>query len=64
MERLSNKKKRGCPTYGGADAKFCMRCNGKTRMCDWFNTYSGWTHWTNLTVNERNEADSLAQRHE
>jgi hypothetical protein len=58
MEQLSEKKKRGCPTCDGVDAKSCMRCNGKTRMCDWFNTYSGWSHYTELTVSERGEADA------
>ena len=30
-------KKRGCPTCGGIDPKPCMRCRGKTRLCDWEN---------------------------
>lgn len=58
MEQLSKKTKRGCPTCDGVDAKSCMRCYGKTRMCDWFNTYSGWSHYTELTVAERNEANT------
>lgn len=28
-------KKRGCPTCNGIDPKTCMRCYGKTRLCDW-----------------------------
>lgn len=56
MTQLSKKKKRGRPTCAGIDAKSCMRCHGKTRLCDWFNTYSGWSHYTELTVAERNEA--------
>ena len=57
MEQFSKKKKQGCPTCGGVDANSCMRCHGKTRMCDWFNTYSGLVDYTNLTVDERNEVD-------
>ena len=56
IDILSKKKKRGCPTCDGVDAKSCMRCYGKTRMCDWFNAYSGWSHYSELTVEERGEA--------
>ena len=41
--RYSNSKKRGCPTCDGVDPKSCMRCWGKTRLCDWVNTQTGWT---------------------
>lgn len=41
-EQLSKSKKKGCPTCDGIDAKSCMRCRGKTRMCDWYNTPTGW----------------------
>ena len=41
---FSKKKERGCPTCDGVDAKSCMRCRGKTRMCDWHHTRSGWAH--------------------
>ena len=61
MKQLSKKKKSGCPTCGGVDAKSCMRCNGKTRMCDWFDTCYGWTHYTELTVPERRDADAKLQ---
>ena len=45
MERLSlDKRRKGCPTCYGVDAKSCLRCEGKTRMCDWVHTESGWTH--------------------
>lgn len=59
IDILSTKKKRGCPTCNGVDAKSCMRCYGKTRLCDWFNTYSGWSHYWDLTVEERRKADEL-----
>jgi hypothetical protein len=39
----SASKKRGCPTCAGIDAKSCMRCRGKTRLCDWVETDMGWT---------------------
>jgi len=35
MALSDNKRKKGCPTCDGVDAKSCMRCRGKTRMCDW-----------------------------
>jgi len=47
MKRYSDSKKRGCPTCNGVDPKSCMRCLGKTRLCDWFYTTMGWT-----TLNE------------
>jgi len=50
FERLSQDKKRGCPTCDGIDPKTCMRCSGKTRMCDWINTPYGWEY-----VPERNK---------
>ena len=28
-------KKKGCPTCNGVDPKSCMRCYGKTKLCDW-----------------------------
>jgi len=52
MTKFSNLKKRGCPTCGGIDARSCMRCQGKTRMCDWYNTKTGWAHYTELTHEE------------
>lgn len=42
--RLRHSRARGCPTCDGVDPKSCVRCLGKTRMCDWMNTDSGWTH--------------------
>ncbi len=44
MAVLSDSKKRGCPTCDGLDPKSCMRCKGKTRMCDWRRTDDGWAH--------------------
>ena len=49
---LSKNKKRGCPTCGGIDAKSCMRCKGKTRLCDWRYTKTGWAHTSELTKEE------------
>lgn len=45
MNKLSESKKRGCPTCEGVDARSCLRCRGKTRMCDWYNTDTGWAHY-------------------
>jgi hypothetical protein len=28
-------KKRGCPTCDGIDPQSCLRCKGKTRLCEW-----------------------------
>lgn len=44
MEQYRESKKRGCPTCDGIDPKSCMRCNGKTRMCDWYNTDMAYDH--------------------
>ena len=52
MELYSKKKKLGCPTCDGVEAKSCLRCFGKTRMCDWFNTPDGWTHASELGIKE------------
>jgi hypothetical protein len=35
--RARTSKGRGCPTCLGVDPQTCMRCGGKTRLCDWFN---------------------------
>ena len=61
IKQYSESKKRGCPACGGIDAKSCMRCRGMARLCDWYNTYSGWSHYGELTVGERNEANRLAR---
>lgn len=42
--KLSSSTKRGCPTCDGVDPKSCLRCMGKTRMCDWYHTAYGWGH--------------------
>lgn len=47
--RYSASKKRGCPTCDGIDPKSCMRCGGRTRLCDWINTDTGWTPNAELT---------------
>ena len=47
VAKYSESKKRGCPTCSGVDPKSCMRCYGKTRMCDWINIGDGWFHLPN-----------------
>lgn len=44
LDQLSASKKRGCPTCDGIDPRTCLRCRGKTRLCDWYNTPLGWAH--------------------
>jgi len=45
MKSLSeDKRKKGCPICNGIDSKFCMRCYGNTRMCDWYQTQTGWRY--------------------
>jgi len=56
MERYSDRKKRGCPTCDGVDAKTCMRCQGKARMCDWFLTDTGYAHVNQMS---RGDLDTL-----
>lgn len=58
MKKLSEKKKRGCPTCSGVDSRSCMRCHGKTRMCDWYNTETGWAHYTQLNHDERQKVNA------
>jgi hypothetical protein len=43
LTKFSTSRKKGCPTCNGNDPKSCMRCRGKTRMCDWVLTEWGWT---------------------
>lgn len=45
MNKLSESKQRGCPVCEGADARSCLLCRGETRMCDWYNTGTGWAHY-------------------
>lgn len=52
---FSKDKKRGCPTCSGKDAKSCVRCNGKTKMCDWHYTKNGWAHISELSIDEMSE---------
>lgn len=59
MEILSKNYKDGCPTCNGVDAKSCARCHGRTTMCNWFNTSRGWTHSSELTFGEREEAEII-----
>lgn len=47
--RYSPSGKRGCPTCDGVDPKSCLRCRGKTRLCDWMNTENGWATVTRVT---------------
>lgn len=51
-KRYSESKKRGCPTCCGIDAKSCMRCQGKTKMCDWYFTDSGIAHVSQIEKSE------------
>lgn len=53
MTPLSKSKKRGCPTCDGVDPKSCLRCKGKTRMCDWYNTDKGWSFIPAITIGEK-----------
>lgn len=46
-------KKRGCPTCAGVDPKSCVRCFGKTRMCDWLVTDTGWQHRKTVNANTK-----------
>jgi len=36
MKQLDKSRKRGCPTCNGMDPKSCMRCYGKTLICEWY----------------------------
>lgn len=56
MRRYSESKKRGCPTCDGVDSKSCVRCHGKSRLCDWWKTDTGDAHESELTIDERIEA--------
>lgn len=51
--RLSASKKRGCPTCDGIDPRTCIRCRGKTRLCDWRVTPLGWKHEPDERLRER-----------
>ena len=42
VRRLSESRKRGCPTCAGVDAKSCMRCSGRWPMRAWIETPTGW----------------------
>lgn len=45
MNKYSESKKYGCPTCDGVDSKSCMRCFGKTKLCDWFETEIGFDYF-------------------
>jgi len=45
MRQYSKRRKRGCPTCGGLDARSCMRCWGRTWLTDWWETETGWAHY-------------------
>lgn len=45
MVKYSESKKRGCPCCDGIDPKSCMRCLGKTRLCDWVYTETGFDYF-------------------
>jgi len=52
MRKYSDSKKKGCPICDGVDPKSCMRCYGKTRLCDWFYTTMGWATMDDFTDNQ------------
>jgi len=59
MEILSKKNKTGCPTCNGVAAKSCMRCRGRTKLWHWFNTPTGWAHFTQMKGDELKEAEII-----
>lgn len=48
--KYSKSKKRGCPTCDGIDPKSCMRCLGKTRLCDWIYTKIGLEYYKSSRI--------------
>ena len=50
--------KRGCPTCAGINARSCMRCNGMTRLSEWYETETGCVPFHNLTVDEQDQVRS------
>jgi len=58
MRKYSDSKKRGCPVCDGVDPKSCMRCYGKTRLCDWFFTTMGWATMDDFTYNKPLDRDA------
>lgn len=54
-------KNGGCPVCDGVDPKTCMRCGGKTRLCDWFRTSMGWTHISEI---DRRDDEQMKRREE
>lgn len=64
MNKLSESKKRGCPTCEGVDARSCLRCRGKTRMCDWYNTDTGWAHYLKAAKKPESTIEKMRARWE
>ena len=58
MRKYSDSKKRGCPVCDGVDPKSCMRCYGKTRLCDWFFTTMGRATMDDFTYNKSLDRDA------
>lgn len=44
MKQYDTSARLGCPTCDGVDPNSCVRCGGRTRLCDWWNTNVGWTY--------------------
>lgn len=63
LHRYSDRRKRGCPTCSGVDAKSCMRCRGRSRMCDWWHIEgSGHAHISHMSAEETNAALAELER--
>lgn len=57
VKQYSQSKKRGCPTCDGVDSKSCLRCRGKARLCDWYETDQGIIHIQTTIDIKRRESE-------
>lgn len=52
VRRYSEARTRGCPVCAGVASRTCVRCHGRTRQRDWYQTANGWGHLYELTQDE------------
>lgn len=61
-KRFIDSNKRGCPTCAGVDPKSCARCQGHTRLADWYETETRHCLWIDLTRDEQRALEAEYKR--
>lgn len=61
-KRYSESRKVGCPMCYGIKPKICPRCEGYTRLSDWYVVERGHVLWLDLTRDEQRALEAEYKR--